>query len=73
MRSTAIILVYAVSIFLVFFVALTQMDVRFDLVFYAMVLGQFLVGVMVYMVLKDNYKTDKTFDHWYEDHPNEIE
>lgn len=71
MRSTAIILIYAVSIFLVFFIALTQMDVPFDLVFLSMVFGQFLIALMVYKVLTDNYTTDKTFEHWYEDHPKE--
>lgn len=73
MRSTAISLVYLVTIFLVFFTALTQMNVRFDLLFYLMMGGQLLILVMVYKVLTDNYKTDKTFDHWYEDHPREEE
>ncbi|WP_224490467.1 hypothetical protein [Robertkochia flava] len=73
MKSTAMILVLVVSVFLVLFTALAQMEVRFDILFYMMMIGQFLVVVMVYKVLTDNYKTDKTFDHWYEDHPQEQE
>jgi hypothetical protein len=34
-----------------------------------LVAGQFLVLWMVYKVLTDNYKTDKTFKDWYEDRP----
>lgn len=38
-------------------------------VFYLTCLGQVLVVIMVYKVLKDNYTTDKTFDDFYEDRP----
>lgn len=69
MKSNAMILVVLVSVFLVFFTALTLMDVRFDYLFYLMMIGQFLVVIMVYKVLTDQYETDKTFDNWYEDDP----
>jgi TRAP-type C4-dicarboxylate transport system permease small subunit len=41
----------------------------FSWVFYVTVLGQGLVVFMVYKVLTDNYRTDKTFDDFYEDYP----
>jgi TRAP-type C4-dicarboxylate transport system permease small subunit len=45
------------------------MDLPFNWVFYSTVIGQILVAVMVYKVLKDNYRTEKTFADFYEDHP----
>lgn len=45
----------------------------FGLVFYLTVLGQVLVVLMVYKVLTDNYTTNKTFEHFYEDKPIEVE
>jgi len=47
------------------------MNFPFNWVFYLTVIGQILVVVMVYKVLTDNYTTDKTFDHFYEDKPIE--
>jgi uncharacterized membrane protein len=48
---------------------MVAMDLPFNWVFYLTCLGQILVVVMVYKVLKDDYTTDKTFDDFYEDHP----
>ncbi|WP_234982496.1 hypothetical protein [Flavobacterium flevense] len=33
------------------------------------IVGMFLIPYLTYTVLTDNYKTDKTFKDWYEDHP----
>ncbi|WP_262510974.1 hypothetical protein [Tenacibaculum gallaicum] len=33
------------------------------------VIGQLLVVLMVYKVLRENYTTDKTFEDFYEDYP----
>jgi len=63
-----------------FYVALTTMllvaitiavamDMSFNWVFLLTCIGQLLVLIMVYRVLKDNYTTDKTFEDFYEDHP----
>ena len=41
----------------------------FNCIFYATILGQVLVLLMVYKVLTDNYKTSKTFEDFYEDRP----
>jgi hypothetical protein len=37
--------------------------------FYLTCIGQLFVLIMVYKVLKDKYKADKTFDDFYENHP----
>lgn len=48
---------------------MAALDFPFNWVFYVTVLGQALLIYMVYRVLVDDYKTDKTFDDFYEDHP----
>lgn len=45
------------------------MDMPFNWVFYLTCLGQILVIVMVYKVLRDKYTTTKTFKDFYEDRP----
>ncbi|WP_168731276.1 hypothetical protein [Robertkochia marina] len=69
MKSTAMVMVILVTLFLVLLTAFSQMDIRPDIIFFLMMLGQLLVIFMVYMVLTDNYTTTKTFEDWYEDHP----
>ena len=69
MMSRAMAVVYAVSILLVILVILTQMQFRFDWVFAVMCFGQLSVILMVVLVLKEKYTTNKTFDDWYEDKP----
>ncbi|THD68122.1 hypothetical protein E7Z59_09700 [Robertkochia marina] len=63
------VMVILVTLFLVLLTAFSQMDIRPDIIFFLMMLGQLLVIFMVYMVLTDNYTTTKTFEDWYEDHP----
>ncbi|MEN8817250.1 MAG: hypothetical protein ABF274_10345 [Nonlabens sp.] len=48
----------------------TTMNLSFSWVFYLTVAGQALLVVTVYKVLKDDYKTDKTFEDFYEDRPD---
>ena len=48
---------------------MATMNFPFNWVFYTVVAGQILLGVTVYKVLTDNYQTDKTFEHLYEDCP----
>jgi len=45
------------------------MGLPFSWVFYLTVLGQILLVISVYKVLRDNYTTNKTFRDFYEDHP----
>ena len=47
-----------------------MMNLSFSWVFYLTVLGQTMLVFTVYKVLKDDYKTDKTFRDFYEDRPD---
>ena len=48
---------------------MVSMEMPFNWVFYLICLDQFMVAVMVYKVLTDGYKTDKTFVDFYEEYP----
>lgn len=69
MKSTAIKLVWATTIVLIVATILSSLNFSFSVIFYLVVFGQLLLIFTVYKVLTDDYKTDKTFDNWYEDHP----
>lgn len=57
------------TVFLVILTIAASMNLAFNWIFYATVLGQGLVLLMVYKVLRDTYKTSKTFEDYYEDRP----
>jgi hypothetical protein len=69
MKSYAIKLVWFTTLYLVMFTVLCQLNISYFVLMCMLVAGQFLVLWMVYKVLTDNYKTDKTFKDWYEDRP----
>ncbi|WP_440120195.1 hypothetical protein [Tenacibaculum sp. Ill] len=69
MKNSAMFLVLFVTIFLLVLTALVYTNIGFSWVFTLTVIGQLLVVLMVYKVLKDNYTTDKTFEDFYEDYP----
>ncbi|OBX25655.1 hypothetical protein LX77_03709 [Gelidibacter algens] len=69
MKISGMFYVAVTTLLLVTLTIMVAMDISFTWVFYVTILGQILVAVMVYKVLKDNYTTDKTFDDFYEDHP----
>ena len=46
------------------------LNFSFAAVFYLTVIGQVLLVITVFKVLKGNYTTDKTFDDFYEDRPD---
>ncbi|NER18759.1 hypothetical protein [Spongiivirga citrea] len=46
------------------------MNFSFGWVFLFTVLGQFMLVVTVYRVLRDNYTTTKEFEDFYEDRPD---
>jgi hypothetical protein len=48
---------------------MSSLNFPFNWVFFVTMAGQALLIWMVYKVLTDNYKTDKTFDDFYEDAP----
>lgn len=69
MKNSAMFLVLFVTIFLLVLTALVYINIGFSWVFILTVIGQLLVVLMVYKVLKDHYTTDKTFEDFYEDYP----
>ncbi|XCF06910.1 hypothetical protein ABI125_03390 [Tamlana crocina] len=71
MKVPAMFYVALTTFLLVLLAVMVSLDVPFGLVFYTKCVGQFFLLVMVYKVLKDNYTTNKTFDHFYEDYPKE--
>ncbi|MGG6229524.1 hypothetical protein [Tenacibaculum sp. SDUM215027] len=69
MKNSAMFWVLFVTIFLLVLTALVYTDIGFSWVFILTVIGQLLVVLMVYKVLRDQYTTDKTFEDFYEDYP----
>lgn len=69
MKMSGMFYVAVTTLLLVSSTIMVAMDMSFTWVFYVTILGQVLVAVMVYKVLKDTYNTDKTFEDFYEDHP----
>ena len=57
------------TFFLVVLTIGASMGFAFHWIFYATVIGQAMVLVMVYKVLTDSYTTSKTFEDFYEDRP----
>ena len=69
MKIPAMFYVGLTTFILVMLTIMVSMNMAFTWVFYTMCLGQGLVIVMVYKVLRDKYTTDKTFENFYEDRP----
>lgn len=69
MKQSAYIYIIIGTLLLIGVTIMSTMDFAFKWVFYASLVGQAFVILMVYKVLKDAYTTDKTFDDFYEDHP----
>ena len=69
MKVSTMGMVAITTVVLLCLTVMATLDFPFNWVFYVTVLGQALLIYMVYRVLVDDYKTDKTFDDFYEDHP----
>lgn len=69
MKLSALFYVIIASLLLVAIAVMVFYNVRYDVVFYTVIVGQAWWLFTVYKVLTDNYSTEKTFDDWYEDHP----
>lgn len=69
MKLNGIFYIVISTIVLVALAVMVFFNLPFSLVFYTTVGGQILLVFTVYKVLTDDYKTDKTFDDWYEDYP----
>ncbi|MFD1063992.1 hypothetical protein ACFQ1Q_12110 [Winogradskyella litorisediminis] len=70
MKLSAMHWVAITTLLLITVTIFATMNLSFGLVFYATCIGQVSIIIMVYKVLKDNYKTDKTFEDFYEDRPD---
>lgn len=69
MKGSAILFLSLTTLVLVTLVIFVSMNIPFSWVFYLTCLGQLLLVITVYKVLRDDYKTDKTFEDFYEDVP----
>ncbi len=69
MKNTAMFWVGSTTLVLVTVTIMAAMNFPFNWVFYLSLIGQVMIVFMVYRVLTDNYKTEKTFADFYEDHP----
>jgi len=69
MKNSAMFLVLFTTVFLFVLTGLAFTKIGFSWVFILTVIGQLLVVLMVYKVLKDHYTTNKTFEDFYEDFP----
>lgn len=69
MKNSPFPYVVITTLLLITITIMCAMNFSFNWVFYLTVLGQISVVLMVYKVLTDNYSTDKTFEHFYEDRP----
>lgn len=61
------VLIYVVTLFVVFYTITTQLTVPFPFVFLLFLASQALLLYMIWRILRDPYKTEKVFDDWYED------
>ncbi|MCO5724955.1 hypothetical protein [Robiginitalea marina] len=69
MKISAMAWVVFTTFFLIALTIGAAMDLAFHWIFYATVLGQGMVVMMVYQVLTDTYQTSRTFEDFYEDRP----
>ncbi|MGA9324573.1 MAG: hypothetical protein WBV11_00100 [Salegentibacter sp.] len=69
MKNIAIIFLGLTTLVLIAVTTMSTLTVAFPWIFYLTCLGQLLLLIAVYLLLRDNYTTEKTFDDWYEDHP----
>ncbi|MEM9077576.1 MAG: hypothetical protein AAFY00_00185 [Bacteroidota bacterium] len=73
MKISVMSLVAFTTLVLVTLVIMASMNFPFSWVFYVTIFGQGLVVFLVYRVLTEDYHTEKTFEHFYEDHPMDQE
>jgi hypothetical protein len=69
MKSKGILLLIITTIILVMLSIMAALDFQYAWIFSLTTIGQVLLVISVYHVLKDDYKTDKEFKDWYEDYP----
>lgn len=70
MKISAMQWIACTTLLLITVTIFSAMNLSFNWIFYLTVLGQIMLVVTVYKVLKDDYTTDKTFRDFYEDRPD---
>jgi ABC-type bacteriocin/lantibiotic exporter with double-glycine peptidase domain len=71
MKSSPFPYVIITTLLLITVTIMATLNFSFTWVFYLTVIGQIAVVLMVYKTLKEKYTTNKTFEHYYQDHPIE--
>jgi len=69
MKLPVMFYVVLTTLWLITLTIMAAMSLPFNVIFWLTCLGQVMVVLMVYKVLKDNYTTTKTFKEFYEDYP----
>lgn len=69
MKNFAVKLVWFTTIYVFVFAGLCQTKIPLPFISSLFIAGSFLIPYMVYTVLRDKYKTKKTFKDWYNDYP----
>ena len=73
MKSKGIVLLIITTILLVMLSIMAALDFQYAWIFSLTTIGQILLVIAVYHVLKEDYKTEKEFKDWYEDYPVDSE
>ena len=68
-KDTSMLWVGLTTFMLLLVTLLASMNFRFTWVFFATIVGQGFLVLMVMRVLQSPYTTEKTFEDFYEDHP----
>lgn len=68
MKTSPFLYIAIVTLAIISITIASAMNLPFNWIFYLSLIGQFLVIVMVYKILTDDYKTEKTFEDFYGDH-----
>ena len=73
MKPSIFFYITLTTLLLALITVLCTLNTSYALIFYLTVVGQAMLVLMVYKVLRDQYTTTKTFENLYEDRPIEIE
>lgn len=68
-KDTSMLWVGITTFLLLTVTIMASLDFQFSWVFFATVIGQVFLIIMVMKVLRSPYTTEKTFEDYYEDYP----
>jgi len=69
MKNLGFILLAITTLVLITLTIFASLNLSFSWVFYLSILGQSMLVVSVYAILKEDYHTDREFKDWYQDYP----